>query len=485
MAYIVGRFYVYLTIKDPTMSELNLLEQRFREFQKKQTAENFNSRDFLNREAERIRPEDPELADRILVRVRNLTKQTHKNITAKESRILKEKTEKAESVTENDSSVEASGKNELEPLLSSKKAMSFLRTPFVIFVLLPTLLFSCYQLFWATVRYESQAKVIVQQPDSAATLDSSLALLSGLGVSTSGGADPQLLEAYINSNDMLTYLDETLELEKYYADTSADFFSRLEHDAPREDFLDFYQKHISIEIDEKSGVISINVQSFDSAFAQKLAQHIVKRSEWYINNIGHQLAEAQLSFIKVEHQLDEDKLKSAQVTLLNFQQKYHLLDPSAEGAAMQQIAYGIEGQIAAKETELKGLRNIMSDHAPQVKATKNDLEALQRQLVNERNKLAKNGGVDIPVSEILAKYTDLKVAMEIALQSYTSSKISLEKSRIEAYRQLKYLITVQAATKPQKSAYPDVFYNISLFFILVAMMYAIIRIIRAVIHELR
>ncbi|WOD06150.1 hypothetical protein [Marinomonas sp. GJ51-6] len=368
---------------------------------------------------------------------------------------------------------------------ATQKIRDFIQKPFFVCVILPSLFFAVYQMFWASERYESQAKVIVQQPDGASTLDASLALLSGLGGAATGGNDPQLLEAYILSNDMLSYLNKTLNLKEYYAEDSADIFSRLPSDATREDLLEYYQNHISVEVDDVSGVISIAAQGFDSGFAQTLARHIVSRSEWYINNIGHQLADAQLSFVKIEHELNEDKFRDAQITLLAFQQKYNLLDPTAEGIAMQQIAYGIEGQIASKEAELKGLTNIMSEHAPQVKATQNELEALRRQLQNERNKLSADSGEVIPVSEILAKYADLKVAMELALQAYTSSKISLESSRIEAYRQLKYLITVQAATEPEKSTYPDALYNVSLFLVLSAMLFAIIRIILAVVYELK
>lgn len=457
-------------LKDPTM-----LEQKFREFKEKLTAKEFGSPDFLKEQADKIRPEDAELADRIMVRVANLKRQKA-NAAAKKNEQPKPpapKPSKPEKPTP-------------PPLTRREKLVRFAKTPFAICVILPTLLFAGYQLLWATDRYESQAQVIVQQPDSTATLDASMALLSGLGVGAAGtGTDPQLLEAYINSNDMLSYLDKTLGLKKYYSEPEADMFSRLADDASREDFLDYYQKHIKIEIDEASGVISVSAQAFDADFAEKLTAAIVVRSEWYINNIGHQLAEAQLSFIKGEHQLYEDKLKNAQVTLLGFQQKYHLLDPTAEGVAMQQITYGIEGQIASKEAELKGLTRIMSDHAPQVKAMQNSLSALREQLVKERNKLSKDGGKAVSVSEILSKYTDLKIAMELALQSYTSSKVSLEKSRIEAYKQVKYLITVQTATTPEKKTYPDAFYNISLFALLAAMFFAVIRIVYSIVHELK
>ncbi|MGO3346277.1 MAG: hypothetical protein ACTIM4_13535 [Marinomonas sp.] len=474
-----------------------MLEQKFREFKEKHTAKEFNNAAFLKKQADEIRAQDAALADRIMLRVRNLKKQQAAKASAAKQEAVKapEKAVQPEKAVDH---IKPAVKREVKPALKSKpvekapkltkkqKVHRFSKTPFALCVVLPTLLFAIYQLFWATDRFESQAQVIVQQPDSTATLDASMALLSGLGVGGgSSGSDPQLVEAYINSNDMLAYLDKMLGLKKHYSESEADIFSRLASDATQEKFLEFYQKHIHIELNEASGVISVSAQAFNAEFAEKLTNAIVARSEWYINNIGHQLAEAQLTFIKGEYQLYEDNLKKAQVTLLNFQQEYHLLDPAAEGLAMQQIAYGIEGQIASKEAELKGLTSIMSNHAPKVKAMQNELGALREQLIKERNKLSKDGGKTISVSEILAKYTDLKIAMELALQSYTSSKVSLEKSRIEAYKQIKYLITVQAATAPENSSYPNAPYNISLFALLAAMFFGVIRIVYSIVHELK
>ena len=483
-----------------------MLEQKFREFKEKHTAKEFNNIAFLEKQANDIREQDAALADRIMLRVRNIKKQQAAKASAKETQPDAQVTEKTKLAAQQEAKPPVKSKPPAKskpvekaqstirsktadkpPALSKQdKLKRFSKTPFAIFVILPTLLFAIYQLFWATDRFESQAQVIVQQPDSTSTMDASMALLSGLGVGgSSSGSDPQLVEAYINSNDMLAYLDKTLSLKKHYSESEADMFSRLAKDATQEDFLEFYQKHINIELNEASGVISISAQAFNAEFAEKLTNAIVARAEWYINNIGHQLAEAQLTFIRGEYQLYEDNLKKAQVTLLNFQQEYHLLDPAAEGLAMQQIAYGIEGQIASKEAELKGLTSIMSNHAPRVKAMQNELGALREQLIKERNKLSEDGGKSISVSEILAKYTDLKIAMELALQSYTSSKVSLEKSRIEAYKQIKYLITVQAATAPENSSYPNAPYNISLFALLAAMFFAVIRIVYSIVHELK
>lgn len=468
---------------------IHTTEQRFHRLKETLTPQEFNSTDFLTKKSQSIKETDPELSKRIMVRVDNLKKQRaqHSNNTAK---VVPEQTKKNA-----DALKLVTNKNEQQkvkiPLRDEKwnflvKINScFLCSPFISIVLIPSLLFTFYQSFIATGRFESQAQVIVQQPDGMATMDASMMVLTGLGVSNSGVSDTELVKAYISSNDMLSYLDSKLNLREHYSQNSIDYFSRMDSDATWEDFLEFYKSHNTVTIDSNSNIVHVNSQAFDSIFAQQLAQTIVNRAEWYINSIGHQLAEAQLEFIKREHANVENMLQKAQIELLNFQQRFNLLDPMAEGLAMQQITYGLEGQISAAEAELKGLLSSMSERAPQVVVAKSKLTALKAQLNKERSKLSTDTEKNIPVSEILARYTDLKVKMELALQAYTSSQVSLEKSRIEAYRQLKYLIVVEAATKPEEVKYPDVFYNVTLYFILSSMFFAIGKIIIATIRELK
>lgn len=460
------------------------LNKRFNAFKTSHTQAQLSNTAFLSAKAEQLESSDPELSKRIYERVENLkilearSNQTHpitSRVDAPDTTIAEEKT--------------SDQKPDSEALENNKrltqKLKVWLKTPFSLFVLVPTLVFAFYQTIWASERYESQAKVIVQQPDATATMDASMAILSGLGVSTKGGSDTELVKAYIYSNDMLLYLEDALSLRAHFSSSDIDYFSRIHDSDTKEDVIEYYRKRVKAEIEDKSGVISVHAQGFTPEFAQKLANTIVDRSEWYINSIGHQLAEAQLKFIQGEHALVEDKLQQAQTKLLNFQQKYNLLDPTAEGMAVQQIAYELEGKITQKEAELKGLRSIMSVKAPRVVALNNELSALRAQLDSERSKLVQNGDEKTSVSEILAQFTDLKITTELALKAYTSSQVSLEKSRIEAYRKLKYLIVVEAATVPEDSKYPDTFYNITLFAILASMLFAIGKIIISTIHELK
>lgn len=476
------------------------LEQRFSNLKTMFTNEKWSDGHFLLNKVEELQSSDVALAFRLMQRVKNLNP-----TTANQQKLTELRKQALQAVPELTTLSSTESTNKTKLLNNAKSArvqiselfahpqFTKFKRPFMLLVLLPFLLFTFYQLILASPRYESQAKLIVKEPDGMATLDPAMAIMSGFGMGSSN-LDTELVKAFIYSNDMLVYLENTLQISKHFSDRQHDFFSRLGNDASRETLLSYYLDRVLVELDEKSQVISIFVQAFDSDFAHLMSKTIVKRAEWYINEIGHKLAKEQLAFVSKEHQLVEKRLQTFKTQLLAFQRRHDLLDPQAEGMALQQIAYGLEGQVAAKQTELTALRNSMSDNAPQVIQAKSELFSIENQLEIERSRLTSEKNIDkslpedeqsLSVSEVLARFSDYKINMELALQAYTSSQVSLEKSRIEAYRQLKFLVTVESPTQPQDAKYPEVFYNISLFLAVTLMLFGIGRIVMATVEELR
>jgi capsular polysaccharide transport system permease protein len=457
----------------------------------------------LLKHVENLRTTDLALAVRVLQRVRNL-KPDSVAVKAKinqfnqELRASNPDSMISSSVEKSDDDVSSSQKGVLTTKLEkfNQEAMfNLLKSPLVLVVILPFLFFAFYQIIWASDRFESQTQLIVQQPNGMSTLEPSMALLSGF-TGGGGGKDTELVKAFIASNDLLTYLENQLGVTEHYSDSSYDYFSRLSGSATAEKKLTFYHNHVSSDIDVTSGVISVRAQAFTPEFAKSLTELIVKRSEWYINKIGHDLAKAQLSFVQNEHDRVEKKLQLAKTELLAFQRRHNLLDPEAEGLALQQIAYSLESQIAGKRAELRALRSSMSDSAPLVMQSKEQLLSLQDQLELERQRLTEVtktdassssvGGVkSLGVNEILTQYSAYKLDIEFAMQAYAASQISLEKSRIEAYRQLKFLVVVESPTLAEEARYPKILYNLALFLVVMLMIFGIGKIIFATAKELR
>jgi capsular polysaccharide transport system permease protein len=475
------------------------LEQQFSAFKASVSGEQWSDELFLLKKVEELEPTDVALAFRLMQRVKNLNPSdaNQKKLINLRKRALQNLPELATS-SSTESKIRMnlidnahSLREQIAALLAHPQMAKFKR-PIAICVLLPFILFTFYQVILASPRYESQARLIVKEPNGMATLDPAMAIMSGFGVS-SGNTDTELVKAFIYSTDMLSYIDQELSISEHFSSTEYDFFSRLSAQASNEDKLGYFQDRVLVEIDDKSQIVSVFVQAFTPEFSHLVSKIIVARAEWFINEIGHTLAKEQLRFVQQEHALVEKRLKSVKTELLSFQSRHDLLDPQAEGMALQQIAYQLEGQIAVKRTELRTLRSSMSETAPQVLNVAAQLQSMTQQLENERGRLTDQSSsedmlpeeVNLNVSQILAKFSDYKINLELALQAYTSSQVSLEKSRIEAYRQLKYLVIVESPTQPQEAKYPEVFYNISLFLAVTLMIFGIGRIVIATVKELR
>ena len=475
------------------------LEDRFSACKASVSGEQWSDGRFLLKKVEELEPTDVALAFRLMQRVKNLNPSdaNQKKLVNLRKRALQNLPELAtSSSTESKIRMNLIGnahslREQIAAVLAHPQMAKFKR-PIAICVLLPFILFTFYQVILASPRYESQARLIVKEPNGMATLDPAMAIMSGFGVS-SGNTDTELVKAFIYSTDMLTYIDQELSISEHFSSTEYDFFSRLSAQASNEDKLSYFQDRVLVEIDDQSQIVSVFVQAFTPEFSHIVSQTIVARAEWFINEIGHTLAKEQLKFVQQEHALVEKRLKSVKTELLSFQSRHDLLDPQAEGMALQQIAYQLEGQIAVKRTELRTLRSSMSENAPQVLNVAAQLQSMTQQLENERGRLTDQSSsedmlpeeVNLNVSQILAKFSDYKINLELALQAYTSSQVSLEKSRIEAYRQLKYLVIVESPTQPQEAKYPEVFYNISLFLAITLMIFGIGRIVIATVKELR
>lgn len=370
---------------------------------------------------------------------------------------------------------------------SIAKMTTFLRQYSLSMVLIPWLIYALYLTLMASPRYESTSQVIVKSTDGGSSFDPTSLLASAAAV-TGGSAsnDSLLVLAFIKSNDMLLFLEQNLQLSAHYTDTNIDFFSRLASNHTREEFIEYYLDRVSVEVDSASSVITIRSQAFDPAFAQQINAHIIQRAEDFINSINNNLAKSKLTFANGEHAIVEQKLQQAKMDLLAFQGKYNVLDPTAEGMASQQIAFSLQATLAQKRAELSTLSSMMSDSAPEIINIRRQINALEQQVANQKSAVVSGMGNSdgLSVSQLMAQYSNLQVQVELALQAYASSLISLENARVEAYQQIQHLVKVSSPQEPEESAYPDITYNLILFAIALLMGFAVIRIIIATIKEL-
>ena len=349
---------------------------------------------------------------------------------------------------------------------------------FALMVLLPWLACAFYYIGFASDRFVSEASFMVEKNDGGQAVSG----FSLLGITPQTGNDQRIVEIFIQSPDMLNHLQATLNLRQHYVD-EPDWLSRLGSDASYEDFLRYYRNHIAVQFNAETGMLNLEIQGFTPEFTQQLAKQVLARSEAFVNEISHALANEQQAFVQKEVVLAEQRLKETTAQLLAFQSANGLLSATEQGAALSTILNQLQAELVSNRTELQTLSSYLNDNSPKVVTLKQRITALESQLAKEKNRLASNDGTAL--NDLVAKQESLQLDLKLATEAYSATLMALEKARTEASRKIKQLVVVSSPQLAEDATYPKVGYNLTNILLLLLMAFALVRMARATVREHR
>lgn len=338
-------------------------------------------------------------------------------------------------------------------------------------------------LFFATDRYVSESIVAVRQEGSAMSMPSAVDPLAAMfGSGAAAREDQLMLQAHILSMDMLAQLDQKLDLRNSYSEPGFDFVFSLSADAKREEFLDFYREHTEVTVDDSSGLMTIRTQGFTPEIAMAVNHEVVTISEQFINDSSHRLARDQMDYAKSELTNARTRLDDVRKRILEFQEKYAILDPNAQAAANAGLTAELQAMLARHGAELKGLRSYLNDDAPQIVAVEAQIAGIREQLDAERRNSVTNAEGE-SINVIAGQYQELLAELEFMSDAYKSALAGLEAARIESTRKLKSLVLVESPTLPESAAYPRRIYSLTALLMGLTLLYGITRLVVATIED--
>ena len=346
------------------------------------------------------------------------------------------------------------------------------------FVLLASALVVFYYAVIASPRYVSETQFMVKQANSA---ESPFSGLAAIGSISGGMRDALVLKKYIESREMAMALNEAVSLKSHYERNDFDAVSRLSANSTVEDYVAFYQKHISVLHDELSDVLYVEIQTFEQNYSLEVAQTLLRLSETFINDLGAKMAQEQVGYAQKEVERSYKELKKYQNELVNFQDKFKLYNPEQQGGALVGAINELESDIIRQQTELKSLLAFMREDAAEVKAKKIRIDSLERQLAEEKNRLTNQDKQSL--NKINLDFQEIKLNAELASDLYKSSLAGLEVVRSEAYRKLKHLLVIEHPALAEEDRYPRRIYNIVTWFVCLVLLYLIARLVLAIVKE--
>ncbi|HEH4835923.1 TPA: capsule biosynthesis protein [Campylobacter coli] len=336
-----------------------------------------------------------------------------------------------------------------------------------------------YYILIAADRYVSTITMSVKSTTESTQASGVLSLLTA---TSNTSEDIKFLQGYIESLDMLKILDEKIHLKELYNEQYIDLFFSLSSSSSIESYLKYYQNRVKVHVDDKTGLLNVEVEGFTPESAHLIAKTIMQESDKFINEISHKAAREQMAFAEEELVKYKERYQKAQNDLIAFQNKYGVFDPLKQAEAKASLVTQLESDIAQREAKLLTMQSYMNDHAPEVVTLKAEISALKKQLVKERSKISADNSSQ-KLNDLAAKFQDLTIEAGFAQSAYEAALKAYESARIEALRKIKQLVIVQTPDVPQSAKYPEKIYNILTAFIVLSLIFGVIKFVKMIIEE--
>ncbi len=359
------------------------------------------------------------------------------------------------------------------------------KASFMLLVLLPTMLVGLYYALIAADQYMVETRFAVRSTNPSS--DSGLLSTLGLGLGGSSAGDTYIVLEYIHSREILKRIDEEIGLKRRFRLPERDFYAVLPQDATFEDFVEYWRSMVRVGLDRTSLIISVQTFAFTPQDAREIAGAILRESERMVNEISARARADAVAYAENEVRAAEERLRKIRKRFLRFRSTTQQIDPAKQAQVQLALIGKLEEQLAELQARLSEARSYLSENAPTIIYLKNRINAMHKQIREEKRKLGDRnrgpgrsrrdvatGGLDQKtLSTTLSEYEALLVEREFAEKFYLSTLSGLEQARLLANRQQRYLATFVHPYLPDEALYPKSVRNTAFVFLSLSLLWAL------------
>uniref|UniRef100_B0T6Z5 Capsule polysaccharide export-like protein n=1 Tax=Caulobacter sp. (strain K31) TaxID=366602 RepID=B0T6Z5_CAUSK len=351
--------------------------------------------------------------------------------------------------------------------------------PFLLIVILPTLLVAGFQYLIAANQYQSEAHFIVRsaQPSGGT---GGLGQMLGLTGAPSP-AEAHSIGDYLLSHDAVAAVQWTMDLPAIFRRPEADPITRLDPaHPPPETLLKYYRRQVSVSLNTETGITDLSVRAFRPADARDLAETLLRLGETRVNAFNQRALANGLSVADAQLREAERGVTDAQRNLTGFRQGGRDIDPERTSTAQITLAANLQQQLAQARAQRDSMAGSVAPDSPQYVAIARQIRALEVQAAAAQGRLA---GSAASIAPGLGAYESLRLRQEFAAKRYEAAAASLEAAREQALKQQLFVIRVVEPNLPSKALYPHRLKTVAIVFFGLLLSYAVGWLILAGVRE--
>ncbi|MEL6204736.1 MAG: hypothetical protein AAFR47_05445, partial [Pseudomonadota bacterium] len=259
----------------------------------------------------------------------------------------------------------------------------------IVTVVLPTFAAYYYLETQAQDQYGSTLGFSVRSEEGPSATE----VLQGIRLGGSNSSsDTDVLNTFIQSQDIVERIDAQLDLRAMYTTSANDPIFALKEGATVEELVSYWQRVVQVDYDSSRGLIEVRVLAFDPENARAVASAIYAESTRMINDLTAIAREDSTRYARSELEEAVDRLKRARAALTEFRVRTQIVDPNADIQGQMGLLNNLQAQLAEALIELDLLRETTRDNDPRIRQTEQRIAVIEKRIEEERAKFGIGSG---------------------------------------------------------------------------------------------
>jgi len=326
---------------------------------------------------------------------------------------------------------------------------------FVLMVAVPLLVESAYWGLIASKQYATELRFAVRNAESGPLPSAALAGIPPGALSGGATQDTQIAANYILSKGMVETLEKTIGLRQAFGHREADYFSRFDPADPVEELEEYWKKRVKVDIDNTSGIVSVNVRAFTPEDSIRIATETLELTERLVNDMSTRSRRDKLEFAKRELDRTEQALRSGADAMRGVRETQGVLDARASADALNKVIEKLQIGLSQAQQDMAALGETGAN-SPTARVLQMRISTIKAQIADYSQQIASRGATSAGPS--LAQREDplyrAQVELDIARQQYAEASSVFQRARSDLETQHTYLMSILRPTLAEKSTYP-------------------------------
>jgi capsular polysaccharide transport system permease protein len=325
---------------------------------------------------------------------------------------------------------------------------------FLALVLVPTLISGGYLAFRAADQFGATVGFAVRTEKSSTMID----LLGGISqLSGASSTDAGMVYQYLQSPELVKILDARLNLRAIFARAhAADPVFAYDPTGSIEDLVDYWNRMVTVSLDQGTGLITLDVRAFSAADAQVVAQAAFDESSRMINDLSDIAQNDAMRSARTELTQAEDRLRAARAALQGFRDRTQIIDPGADVTGQMGLLNSLQDQLVAAMIDLDLVHQTTHGNDPRANEAQRKIDVIRNRITEARHTFgaASSKPDDRSYASLLGEFERLSVDQDFAEKAYAMALGGLDSAEAAARQQSLYLAAYQKPMLAEASEYP-------------------------------